>query len=216
MLIATLLICYGITINLVEGPWKAKASTLYPSPEAYASFVGSYLSYTGFFTILFVLIGSNIVRKLGWFAAAIITPIMVFVTGMLFFLTSSFDNYFDFMLGSFAAIDPLILAVTIGAAQNVLSKSSKYTLFDSTKEMAYVPLDDELKTKGKAAADVVGTKLGKSASALLQSIIFMIFPAATYQNIAVYLMVVFAIICLIWIWSVRELSKEYIKLTQNL
>ncbi|MES2214820.1 MAG: Npt1/Npt2 family nucleotide transporter, partial [Pseudomonadota bacterium] len=71
-LIAILLICYGISINLVEGPWKAQASKVYPSADAYTAFVGSYLKYTGILTIIFVLLGANIVRRLGWFAAAII------------------------------------------------------------------------------------------------------------------------------------------------
>ena len=80
-----------------------------------------------------------------------------------------------------------MLAVLIGAIQNVFSKSSKYTFFDSTKEMAYVPLEDELKTKGKAAADMIGTKLGKSASAFVQSMIFIIIPTATYHSISTFL-----------------------------
>ena len=205
-LIAILLIAYGAAINLAEGPWKAKAVQLYPTEQAYRAFVGSYLSYTGLFTILFVLIGSNIVRFLGWYAAAIITPVMVFITGMGFFGISNFD-----LLGMFgiAASSPLVLAVSIGAIQNVLSKSSKYTVFDSTKEMAYVPLDDELKTKGKAAVDVAGSKIGKSFSAFLQSFVFIIIPSATYHSISIYIMVVFTIICIIWIWAVRELSREY-------
>jgi len=210
-LIAILLICYGISINLIEGPWKAQASKIYPSADEYTAFVGSYLKYTGILTITFVLLGSNIVRKLGWFAAAVITPCMVFSTGVLFFLVSNSTEFAGWMVVALSFSDPVTIAIVIGAIQNVLSKSSKYTLFDSTKEMAYVPLPDELKTRGKAAADVIGTKLGKSASALLQSLIFMIIPAATYQSISMYLMVVFTIICLIWIWGVRELGKEYQK-----
>lgn len=209
MLIAILLVCYGVAINLVEGPWKASASKIYKTPTEFASFVGSYLSYTGIFTILFTVIGSNIVRYLGWFAAAIITPIMIFVTGISFFLIANFDSVALLMVTTFALTDPALIAITMGAVQNVLSKSSKYTFFDSTKEMAYVPLDDDLKSKGKAAADVIGTKLGKSFSALLQSMIFIIMPAATYHSISMYLMIVFTIICLVWIYAVRELSKAY-------
>ena len=209
MLIAVLLVCYGVSINLVEGPWKARATKLYPSADEYAAFVGSYLKYTGILTIVFVLLGSNIVRKLGWFAAAIITPCMVFVTGITFFLVSNSVEVAGFMVILLGIADPTTIAVVIGAIQNVLSKSSKYTLFDSTKEMAYVPLPDELKTRGKAAADVIGTKLGKSASALLQSLIFVVLPSATYQSISAYLMAIFTIICLIWIWGVFKLGNEY-------
>lgn len=211
MLIASLLICYGIAINLVEGPWKSAASNVYKNPTEYSAFVGSYLRYTGLLTILFVLLGSNIVRRLGWFAAAIITPLMVLITGILFFLISNFDVVSTLMICTFAITDPALIAVTIGAIQNVLSKASKYTLFDSTKEMSYVPLDHEIKTKGKAAVDMIALKLGKSMSALLQLSIFIIIPTATYHSISIYLMVIFSVICIAWIWSVIELNKEYKK-----
>ena len=42
---------------------------------------------------------------------------------------------------------PLMAAVLVGAAQNVFSKSSKYSLFDPCKEMAYIPLDQETQVK---------------------------------------------------------------------
>ena len=208
-LITVLLFCYGIAINLVEGPWKAEAAKIYTTPSEYNAFVGSYLSYTGIFTILFVLLGSNIVRRLGWVFAAIITPIMVLTTGLSFFLVANFDTIATGMMLYFTFTDPALFAIALGSIQNVLSKSSKYTLFDSTKEMSYVPLSDELKTKGKAAADMIGTKLGKSTSALIQSTTFVIFPAATYASISPYLMVIFGAICLVWIIAVLELNKEY-------
>lgn len=213
MLIATLLVCYGMAINLVEGPWKNAAAKIYPTTTEFVSFVGQYLSYTGIFTILFTLLGTNIVRRLGWFSAAVITPIMVFVSGILFYLVININIISMLMIPVLAFTDPVSVAITIGAIQNVLSKSSKYTLFDSTKEMAYVPLSDELKTKGKAAADMIGIKLGKSASALVQSLIFIVIPTATFQSISIYLMVVFTIVCGVWIWGVKELAGKYQDIT---
>ncbi|WP_347938812.1 NTP/NDP exchange transporter Tlc4 [Rickettsia oklahomensis] len=216
-LIATLLICYGIAINLVEGPWKAAATKIYKTPTEYAAFIGSYLSYTGVFTILFVVLGSNIVRRLGWFTAAVITPLIVFITGILFFTVNNFEGFAVLIIANFILTDPALIAITIGAIQNVLSKSSKYTLFDATKEMAYVPLDPEIKIKGKAAADVIGTKLGKSGSAFLQSLVFIMLPSASYQSIAICLMIIFIITCLTWLWATKELNKEYknsIKISQ--
>ena len=46
-------------------------------------------------------------------------------------------------------LTPLYAAVLVGAAQNVFSKSAKYSLFDPCKEMAYIPLDQETQLKAR-------------------------------------------------------------------
>ena len=46
-------------------------------------------------------------------------------------------------------LTPLFAAVLVGAAQNVFSKSAKYSLFDPCKEMAYIPLDQETQLKAR-------------------------------------------------------------------
>ncbi len=208
-LITILLLAYGLAINLVEGPWKYSAKQIYPSTTEYAAFIGGYLKNTGIFTIIFALICSNIVRKINWLAAAIITPILLMSTGIAFFVIFNFDKIGASMVIFFALTDPLTLAVAIGAIQNILSKSAKYSLFDATKEMSYVPLDNELKTRGKAAADMIGTKLGKASSAFIQSLIFILIPSATMQSISPFLMYIFIAICVLWLWGVLELNKEY-------
>ncbi len=208
-LIAIIMICYGVSINLAETPWKSRAAKAFTVVEDYASFTGQYLSYTGICTVALVLVNSSIIRTFGWFWAAIATPIVMFVTGMLFFISSNFESANLTLANLFFVTDPLMFIIIVGSVQNTLSKSTKYTFFDITKEMAYVPLPDELKTKGKAAVDVIGAKVGKSLSSLIQSTVFIMLPNETYESISIYLMVIFAITCVIWVWSVRELAIEY-------
>ena len=209
-LITILLFCYGVSINLVEGPWKSQASIVYPTTEEYASFVGSYLAVTGIMTVVLVILCSTLVRYVGWLSTAIITPAIMLITGILFFASSNFSSHFSVIAEYFLIYAaPIHLAVYIGALQNVFVKSSKYTLFDATKEMSYVPLNDELKTKGKAAADMIGIKAGKSLGSFIPMLIFTIYPFATYTSISVYLMFIFAAVCIVWIYGTIALGKEY-------
>jgi AAA family ATP:ADP antiporter len=208
-LIAMLILAYGISINLVEGVWKAKVKELYPTKEQYTIFMAAFQGYQGWAAILFMIVGSNILRRVSWGVAAIFTPLMILVTGLAFFGFIVFDNKIAMYLTGILASTPLALAVTIGTIQNVLSKATKYSLFDSTKEMAYIPLDDEMKSKGKAAVDVVGGRLGKSGGGVIQSTFFILFPAFSFAEATPYFAGVFFIIVILWVYAIRALNKEY-------
>jgi AAA family ATP:ADP antiporter len=101
--------------------------------------------------------------------ASLITPVTLLVTGAVFFSLNLFPAVFAPLTAKIGTT-PLMLAVMIGAAQNIMSKAAKYSLFDPCKEMAFIPLDAESKTKGKAAIDVVGAVLGKSGGSFLQQV----------------------------------------------
>jgi ATP/ADP translocase len=182
---------------------------LYPETADFMSYQGNVLFWTGVFTLICAFLGSTIIRRLGWYAGAIITPVMVMVAGGGFFVFASLQDDLEIIFGGMTALSSLTIIVFIGGLQNVLGKGTKYSLFDATKEMAYIPLGDEMKTKGKAAVDVVGNKLGKSVGAFMQFATFTIFPRSSYDDIVLFLMSVFLIVCFIWIYTVYALSKEY-------
>jgi AAA family ATP:ADP antiporter len=208
-LIAILIFAYGVSINLVEGVWKAKAKELYPTTEEYQQFMGYFQTMQGIGAIICMIIGSNILRKVSWKTAAMFTPLMILITGLGFFGFILFDKAVSLYLAAFFSGGPLALAVSMGTWQQVIAKGVKYSLFDATKEMAYIPLDDELKSKGKAAVDVVGGRLGKSGGAAIQSSFFFLFPMLTFTDAIPYFAAIFFVVVLLWLYSISNLSVEY-------
>ncbi len=208
-LICILMISYSVAVILIEGLWFAKAKELYPNPEQFASYQGMVLFWTGISALIFALLGSSIIRRLGWFFGAIITPVITMIVGGLFFLLTVMQDNLDSMLIGLGQASTLSVIVFCGFLQNVFSKGAKYSLFDATKEMSYIPLDIEIKTKGQAAVDIVGPKIGKTAGALVPFITFTFFPFARYQDISGVLLTVFVVICIIWVVATVALSREY-------
>jgi len=166
--ICVLVIAYGLSINVTEVIWKKQIKAYYPTKHEYQNFMGSYSMAVGITTFFVIFAGSSIVRNLGWLIGALTTPVMMGLLCVPFF---GFLIFFD-VSESHALLGWCVL---IGTVQNVLSKAIKYALFDPTKEMAYIPLDQESKIKGKAAIDVLAARVGKSGGSLLQQGIVVVF-----------------------------------------
>ncbi len=211
--LAVLVLSYGICINLVEVTWKSQLKLQYPNPNDYNSFMGTFSQTTGILTILMMLfVGGNVIRRLGWGFAALTTPVILLLTGSAFF---AFVIFRDSLAGVIAHIGttPLMLAVVFGMVQNIMSKSCKYSLFDPTKEMAYIPLDQEQKVKGKAAIDVVGARLGKSGGSLIQQ--GLIIGLGSIAAMTPYVGVILLVVILGWMAAAKSLNKQFHAISQE-
>ncbi|KAL4559949.1 hypothetical protein LXL04_032095 [Taraxacum kok-saghyz] len=204
--LATLVVAYGISINLVEVTWKSKLKAQFPSPNEYSSFMGDFSTATGIATFTMMLLSQWIFNKYGWGVAAKITPTVLLLTGVGFFSLILFGDPLGPGLMKFG-ITPLLAAVYVGAMQNIFSKSAKYSLFDPCKEMAYIPLDEDTKVKGKAAIDVVCNPLGKSGGALIQQ--FMILTFGSLANSTPYLGGVLLVIVVAWLGAAKSLDTQF-------
>lgn len=210
--LATLVVAYGISINLVEVTWKSKLKAQFPSPNEYSSFMGDFSTATGIATFTMMLLSQFIFNKYGWGVAAKITPTVLLLTGVGFFSLILFGDPFAPALAKFG-LTPLLAAVYVGAMQNIFSKSAKYSLFDPCKEMAYIPLDEDTKVKGKAAIDVVCNPLGKSGGALIQQ--FMILTFGSLASSTPYLGGVLLVIVLAWLAAAKSLDSQFTALRQE-
>ncbi len=208
--IAIVVIAYGICINLVEVTWKGQLKLQYPNPNDYNAFMGMFSTFTGGVTIVMMFIGGWLIRKKGWGFAAMATPVVLLITGAGFF---AFVIFRESLSGAIASLGttPLMLAVMFGMAQNIMSKSTKYSLFDPTKEMSYIPLDQESKVKGKAAIDVVGARLGKSGGSFIQQGLLVAF--GSIAAITPYVAAAMVIFIVMWMFAVKSLNRQFLALT---
>ncbi|MCH9621825.1 MAG: ADP,ATP carrier protein 1 [Chlamydiia bacterium] len=207
--IALIVLCFNIALTLIEVVWKDQVRMLCPYPADYGSYMGSVMTYIGILsTILSIFVCGQVIRRFGWTVSAYITPVILFISGVLFFIfylgrTSDTALWIAGSIGT----SPLMITTFLGSFQNCFSRASKFTFFDVTKEMAFIPLSSESKLKGKAAIDGVGSRLGKSGASLIHEALLMIF--GTVAASVSYVGAILAIIFLFWVFAVRSLGKLF-------
>jgi ATP:ADP antiporter, AAA family len=215
-MIAMIVLAYGVSINIVEGVWKGQIRVAFHGDNnAYNAFMGQFSATTGVITILLMVAGNNILRRFSWLSAAIITPIMILVTSLIFFGVIMYSESIGNPEFAIAGTTMVMIAVMTGFVQNVLTKSTKYSLFDPTKEMAYIPLDQELKVKGKAAVDVIGGRAGKSGGAMIQVGLLGVFAGQTLASLSPIFAIITVVVVGLWLVSVCSLSKRFEALTKR-
>jgi len=194
-LIAMLVLGYGLSINFTEILWKSLVKKQYPDPLEYQRFMGNFSSVVGAATCIVIFFGVQVIRLLGWRVGAMATPSIMAVISIPFFAC---------ILMGLDSPARLHTAVIFGTVLSLLSKTSKYALFDPTTQMAYIPLDDESKVKGKAAIDVLGSRIGKSGASLLQQL--LIFWFGNIISAAPVVSVIYYSVLLAWISAANRLS----------
>lgn len=210
--IALIIIAYNVVINLVEVLWKHEVRELYPNPQDYNIYMNEVTTVIGVMaTLMALFISGNLIRKFGWTFTALVTPVILLVTSIGFFGFFFFKDHPQLILSVFG-VSPLVLVVFFGSMQNCCSRAAKYTVFDATKEMSFIPLTSEEKIKGKAAVDGICNRLGKSGGSIIYNVLLLTFSSipASAPYVAVFLMVIIGL----WIMCVRLLGSKFNAITQ--
>ena len=202
-LIAALVLGYGLSINFTEIMWKSLVKKQYPNPLDYQRFMGNFSSAVGLSTCIVIFFGVHVIRILGWRVGAMATPAIMALLSAPFFVC---------ILMGLDSPSSLKIAVIFGTIQSLLSKTSKYALFDPTTQMAYIPLDPESKVKGKAAIDVLGSRIGKSGGSLIQQGLVVLF--GNILNAAPAVAVIFYSVLLGWLGAANKLSSLFLAQTE--
>jgi ATP:ADP antiporter, AAA family len=212
--IATIVLTYNICINLTEVAWKDQLLHICPQPNDFNAYMNKVLKWVGIIATTIAIITSMTIRKRSWTWNAMVPPILLLITGVGFFsflLMKNFD--IGISIAAFFGTSPLMIGVLFGSMQQSISRASKYTIFDATKELAFIPLSKESKLKGKAAIDGVGSRLGKSGSAIVYQALLMFVGTvgATLPYVAFIMLLVIGV----WMIAVYYLGKQFHELVSH-
>jgi len=207
MYIAVIVVSYNLVYNLADVLWTDQVSQRYPDTSEFNAYVNNITSLTGALASVFALvISGNVIRRYGWTAAAMITPVIWLLTSVGFFACMLSENT---ALGDvfFAMFSTPLTTITIlfGSAQYCLGRASKYTVFDETKEIAFIPLPKESQRKGKAVVDGIASRFGKSGGSLIYQVLLVV--CADLALTTPYIAGIILISITVWIIAVRALGK---------
>ena len=204
--LAIMALAQGLTNRILEVSWKHYLHVLHPSPVAYAAFLGDTAMWTGAATGLLMIVSPLLFDLMGWRGVASATPNIMLLGGIPFFCCCIIFSFFSSTaLGS--GLISLRGLVLTGALLQVFSRGSKFSLFKPAEEMVYIGLDDESRTKGKAAIDVVGAQSGKSVGSVLQQMMLII-TGGSVSGIIPVLAIFYVTMLYQWKASVNDLAEH--------
>jgi ATP:ADP antiporter, AAA family len=205
--IAVIVVSYNLVLTLVEVIWKNRIALLHTDQGSYNVFMNNLTSMVGCISTIVAFLLPVILKRLGWTRSALVTPVILLISGIAFFGFILFEDALSPYLMTYFGTSALAIAVFIGGMQNTFSKAMKYSMFDATKEMAFIPLTHEEKLKGKAAIDGVGSRFGKSGGSIIhQGLLLTVGPLAVTAPI---IAAIFVLSGSLWVYSTVRLGKLF-------
>lgn len=177
----------------------------FPLPCDYCNWMGNLSLWSGILTAISALILTPwILRRFHWTVAALATPLCLLVTEGAFFLV--LRSPFGKEWFGWTHLQWLEVVVFLGSLQYCLCRAAKYTLFDSSKELALVPLSPALKMQGKLVIDGIGSRLGRGSASILS--IFLIEISGGVLNSSGPTGILAIGLALSWIFATGKLGEQ--------
>tara|TARA_B100001989_G_scaffold237287_1_gene199836 strand:- start:4299 stop:5807 length:1509 start_codon:yes stop_codon:yes gene_type:complete len=197
---------FGMLVNFFELSLDHKISQYYSNPKLLLEFQSWFTRTKGILCILANVVNAVMLRRMGWFAVAMITPCICILSANIFLFSC---YHIDFLQSLMPAGSAEEILVWTGCILLVVTYSCKYSFFDTTKELAFTPLPDSMKANAKAVADGICGRAGKSGSSFVQASLISITAAQTVPDIVPYLMYLGAFLSVFWVWSMTRLNHSY-------
>ena len=204
--IVIIVISYNIVYNLADTMWTSQIKQFYQNSKDVNIYMTQVGLVTGIVAIIFTfVISGNVIRNYGWTTAALITPIIWFVTSTGVFSRLLLQGTFGMDVLRSLVSNPANLFLLLSSIQICFGRACKYSVFDETKEIAFIPLSKQDQRKAKAVVDGLASRFGKSGGSLIYITLFMF--VGNIENSLPYIAVIMFIAIIMWIYAVFGLGK---------
>ena len=170
--ITALVVGFALTNNLFEVVWKNSIKSVYALPSEYNAYINQITTIIGAVSLILSFLMRYIFKFFKQSSILIMTPAALLITSSLFFLFLQAPSFAKLLHMPYA-----YFVMTFGSLHYILSLGAKYSLFDSSKEIAFLSIEPEERIKAKSIIDSVGSRLGKSGSSLLHQFLLILFTS---------------------------------------
>lgn len=204
-LLAWIVIADYIAYSLGEVIFLDVLKRKFPDACDYCSYVGALSAWGGALTVLCALfVAPILLQRHRWVIAALATPICLLATEGAFFLVLRCQQLSCSWFG-WTEATWISVVVLLGSLQYCLCRATKYTLFDASKELAFVEMPADHKMKGKLVIDGICARLGRGGASALS---LCLIRGCGGVIASAYLAGIFAIATGIsWLFTTRKLGR---------
>jgi ATP:ADP antiporter, AAA family len=204
--IVIIVISYNIVYNLADVMWTDKIKQVYYNSKDFNAYMSQISLATGVLAVLFTfIISGNVIRYYGWTITALITPLIWLLTSLGVFSEVILSGTFIMDLFSSFVSNPANLFLLLGSIQICFGRACKYTVFDETKEISFIPLSKQNQRKSKAIVDGLASRFGKSGGSLIYITLFMF--VGDIKHAIPYVAFIIFMGIILWIYAVFSLGK---------
>lgn len=196
---------YNIVYNLSDTMWTYQITLVSQTSKEINAYMNHITSLTSIVAVvLALLVSGNVIRRFGWTAAALITPVVWFLTSIGFFSGLVFEGTVLFDILSTFIANPANFVLLLGSLQICLGRGCKYTVFDEAKEIAFIPLPKDSQRKGKAVVDGLASRFGKSGGSLIYLFLFYLF--GEIANVIPYVSIIIFFALAAWLYATLKMG----------
>lgn len=204
--IAVIVIVYNIVYTTSDFVFVKQVELFYgPEHKALSNACLAQVSYyTGFVALILALgVYPLSMKKWGWVGTALMTPVLFVLSGVGFYGAQAFP---ETSWGLVALQSTLSWPLLLGLLHISFLRGSRYSLFDATKEIAYIGIPHQKQVQGKALIDGLASRIGKSGGSILFFVCYAFLGNSIVAAVP-FLVVLMGSLSLYWVIAVIRLGR---------